>query len=179
MANEARNIVIIGRTGSGKSSLCNTLSRQNAFAVGDESVSRTKFSQAVMSQKGIITYRFIDTIGLGDTKLNTEENINELAKVKERIEENGIHQILFTIGGRITQEEVENFEVLKVIFGPEVVDYCTIIRTKFSKPQDFDKDEEDFKNLIREEGKSSPIVKEIKGKIIYVNNPSLVENDKE
>lgn len=175
-AKEARNILLIGRTGAGKSSLANLLvGKEEVFKTSASSVSETKGYQAEIFEDEIskITYRVIDLIGIGDTQLSEEDTLRELAKVAE-ILDNGVHRVLFVIKGRFTKEEVKVFEMLKTIFKSEIAQYCTIIRTRFPSflnPRTF---EEDYNNLVKEEGNAKPILKSLKGKFVYVDNPSIV-----
>jgi predicted GTPase len=75
--NDVRNILLIGRTGGGKSTLANVLSSTSKFGVSHESVSETKDVQVEkieiqISETEKVTYRIVDTIGLGDTNLTPQ-----------------------------------------------------------------------------------------------------------
>jgi len=166
---------MIGRTGAGKSSLANLLADQNLFKTGTGSISITKDYQSELfnNEETGITYRIIDTIGLGDTTLSQEEVLNKLLKVTERLE-NGLHQVLFVVSGRFTKEEVAVFEALRALFGEEVVNYCTIVRNRFPEFRNPIRSEQDFENLVDEEGKIREVLEKIRGEIIYLDNPPLV-----
>ena len=63
-----RNILIVGWTGGGKSTLANVLTSTNEFGESDGSVSITKNFQIKDFKWEETKYRVIDTIGVGDTK---------------------------------------------------------------------------------------------------------------
>ena len=121
--NEIRNILLIGRTGSGKSTLGNVLINQNnnfeeVFKESDGSVSATKEIKEKIVEIDLTRdgsekrkYRIIDTIGIGDTKLTPQGVLTRLAEIGSRVKREGLNHILFVTQGRFTKEEVE--EVLE------------------------------------------------------------------
>jgi len=78
MKKEIRNILMFGKTGNGKSTLANVLinefkdkeSFREMFKESEGSVSETRDCQVESFSVGQITYRVIDVIGIGDTKLS-------------------------------------------------------------------------------------------------------------
>jgi len=178
---KVRNILLIGRTGAGKSSLANLLvDNEGLFRIGTGSVSVTKDYQTELfeDKEAGITYRIIDTIGLGDTKSNEEKVLSKLGKITERLE-NGLHQVLFVISGRFTRDEVAVFESLKVVFGDEVVNHCTIVRNNFPKFRNLVQGEEDVESLVDEEGKIREVLEKIRGEIVYLDNPPLIDDEED
>jgi len=175
---EIRNILLFGRTGQGKSSVSNVLTGTNEFKESSGSVSETKeckvreFKQKIDGKE--VTYRVIDTIGLGDSKLSEEDNLYELAKVANEIKD-GINQVFFVTNGRFAKEEVQAFNLLcRVFFDQEVLKYSSIIRTNF--PEFYDKEvcEEDIEALSNEGQVGKAVVEKIgKDKIVHVDLPSL------
>jgi len=173
--------MLIGRTGAGKSSLANLLvDDESLFKVGTGSVSATRDYQTELfdDKETGVTYRVIDTIGLGDTELSEEEVLDKLGEITERLE-NGLHQVIFVVSGRFTKEEIKVFETLKVIFGDEVVSHCTIVRNHFPKFRNLTQGEEDSESLVDEEGKIREVLEKIRGEIIYLDNPPLIDDDDE
>ncbi|CAG8560434.1 33506_t:CDS:2, partial [Gigaspora margarita] len=148
------NILIIGRTGGGKSTLANVISNTNEFAESAHSISKTKHFQAKVFEWKGIKYRILDTIGFADTKLSPNQILFRLAEAIYSMK-GGIKQVLVTVGGRFTQEEIESFETLKAIFG-----------------KNDEKCAQDTKALKKDNRKISDLISSCNG-IIYVNNPPL------
>jgi len=78
-----RNILLIGRTGNGKSTLANVLINKNnnfeeVFKESASSVSETKGVQIEEVMEYDIKYRVIDTVGIGDTKMTLEQSLVKL-----------------------------------------------------------------------------------------------------
>jgi len=65
---EIRNIILIGRTGQGKSTLANVITGTNQFKESDKGVSETKSAQEEILEDEGVKYRIVDTIGIGDTQ---------------------------------------------------------------------------------------------------------------
>ncbi|CAG8754225.1 22093_t:CDS:2, partial [Gigaspora margarita] len=160
----AENILIIGRTSSGKSALANVISNSDEFG----------------ESEGEVKYRVVDTVRVADTKLPPKKVLFKLAEAIHSMKE-GIKQVFAVIGGRFTQEEIEAFDLLIAIFGKNGTKHTTIIRSRFENFRSFEKCEEDrkvlFKTLENESKKVSNLVNSCKG-IIYINNPQLGSNER-
>ena len=71
---ERRNIVIVGKAGSGKSSIANAILMENAFQVGEgvgQGTVRNGISEAeIPDDTGKVLYKakFVDTVGLFECK---------------------------------------------------------------------------------------------------------------
>nr|CAG8513759.1 9406_t:CDS:2 [Entrophospora candida] len=134
-----RTILLIGRTGNGKSALANVISNTEGFKESSGSTSETR---NVNIREFLIdgeSFKLIDTVGLGDTKLTTQQVLYKLAEAAHSIK-NGLNQILFVTSGRFTKEEVESYNLLRsVIFDDNVIKYTTIVRTNFPEFEDVNK----------------------------------------
>ncbi|CAG8676771.1 20532_t:CDS:2 [Rhizophagus irregularis] len=84
--------------------------------------------------------------------------IKNIIKLPEKIKE--ICQILFVIDGKITADEVE------AIFGNDIHEHITIVRTKFSNFKNEDKCKEDL-------CEQNEAVAKIRQNIVYVDNPPI------
>src|SRR5436305_1712647 len=96
---EIRNLLIVGRTCSGKSTLANVLSNTNDFAESESSISikeASKFKKEVFESEGL-KYCVVGIIGL-DIRLAGKE----VFSIPEKI-----NQVLFVVDGRFMAEEVE------------------------------------------------------------------------
>ncbi|CAJ0866271.1 13983_t:CDS:10, partial [Entrophospora sp. SA101] len=180
-----KNILIIGRTGQGKSALANVLvnSEQNFreggtfdefFKEGKYGISQTKGIQTKEFEIGDEKYRIVDTIGIGDTDMKPSKVLRMIAKGCKEVKD-GLNQVLFVNGEKFTSEEIEAYTILrKVLFDEEIVNYTTIIRTRFDNFGDEEECKEDVKKLLESENeKITEMIESCNRKIIHVNNPSL------
>jgi len=162
-------VLLIGRTGSGKSALANVISNDKKFNESGLSVSETRDIQIENFEIDGISYQIIDTVGIGDTKLTTQQVLNKLADASYSIKE-GLNQILFVTDGRFKEEEVMAYDLLRsVIFDTNVASFTTIVRTKFAEFESPEKCEEDRKAMLEENQKLSEVIRSSK-KVIHVDN---------
>jgi len=177
--NKIRNIILIGKTGAGKSTLGNLLVNKNGkfedvFKTSAGSVSETKKYQGEELETDGIKYRIVDTIGLGDTKLMTKEVFFELADaIRNYFKDDGINQVLFVIDGRFTQEDLQDLAVLKVvIFDEELAKFTTIVRTRFPEFDDQGACDEDIQALRDENPELNSLISSISpNNIIHTDAP--------
>lgn len=99
---EVKNLLLIGRTGGGKSTLGNVLTNKNVFIEGQGSTSTTKNFENDDFEWQDTKYRVFDTIGIDDTVLSTEVVFYKIAEGINALK-GGINQVLFVIGGKITK----------------------------------------------------------------------------
>jgi hypothetical protein len=169
-----KKILLVGRTGQGKSALANVLSnKESNFRESESSTSVTKGIQVIAFEYKGEEYQVIDSIGIGDTTLTQAQVLREIAQGYEIIKD-GIHQVLFVNGERFTPEEVETYNVLKGFFFDENVDkYTTIVRTRFPSFKDESKCKKDIQLLLAENNnKITEMINSCNG-IIHVDNPSI------
>jgi len=168
-----RNIILIGRTGNGKSTLANVIcGKENVFQEGKYSVSQTRDIQIEEFTDYKINYRIIDTMGIGDTKKTMREVLNKIADAAYEVRD-GLHQILFVTRGKFTEEERETYNMIRrYIFDEEIVKYTTIVVTNFSN---FEDEGECKKNerLMKAENEEMFEIMENCRRIIHVDNPPI------
>lgn len=178
-----KNILLIGRTGCGKSTLANVLTNKNntfeeVFKEGEFSTAETRDIQVEEVEIDDTKYRIIDTVGIGDTKLTPQQVLNKLADAAHYARE-GLNQILFMIDSRFTEEEINAYDLLvSVIFDKEAVKYTTIVRNRFFNFRNIKKCEEDIERMIRENNKLSEVVKSC-NKVIHIDIPPTNVGDSE
>ncbi|CAB4426344.1 unnamed protein product [Rhizophagus irregularis] len=158
-----RNLLIIGHAGSGKSTLSNVLSNTVDF---EESECSKNFRKQMFEWEGI-KYHVVDDIGMALT--NKEVMYEKMSEVNYLIPE-GISQILFVIDGKFTAEEENTFNLLEdSIFGNDIAEYITIVRTKFSNFKNEIECKKDKDELYNE----NEIVAKLCKSIIHIDNPPI------
>ncbi|CAB5208515.1 unnamed protein product [Rhizophagus irregularis] len=167
-----KNIVIVGCTDVGKSTLANVITGSDYFSKSAYTASKTiNFKKKHFKWNGKY-FCIVDAIGpkltTGNTLLKSVEEIFSMLE--------GISQILFVIDGRFTTEEIKIFNLLKGliinIFEINILEYVTIVRTKFSNFKKKKECEADKNQLYNENESISEIVKSCRD-VVHVDNPSV------
>ena len=112
---ETHSFIILGKTGAGKSSLCNNIAQKNQFEVGDDFNSCTsKTSSQIITNETKKCYLFvIDTSCFEDSEGRDDENIEMM---KKYIKENErIKSVIIVFDFRITRVDLSLKKSIKTI----------------------------------------------------------------
>ncbi|XP_012943010.1 GTPase IMAP family member 7 [Aplysia californica] len=131
------NLMMIGKTGHGKSSTGNSILGRTAFVVSDSSESETDAVQvaftSLSADRGSV--KVADTPGIGDTRMDTVTAIRKACKdLESGIQKcpGGVHAFLLVLkyGNRFTEEESRTVRSLKSLLGEDVLRrHCVIVFT--------------------------------------------------
>ncbi|XP_059211563.1 GTPase IMAP family member 7-like [Centropristis striata] len=171
---DTKRIVILGKTGAGKSSVANTIFGKELFKIGDTASSETRECQAETKSVNGRRITLIDTPGFFDTDIPEEELKAEIVRCITECAP-GPHAFLIVLKvERFTKQEQDVITRISQYFSEEVFKYATAVFTHGDQLSDG----QTIMDFVRKNKSLSDLVEKCGGSCHVIDNKNW-ENDEQ